>query len=66
MKPNKLRQKMCALGWVLVRCNGKHFIYKKEDQTLSIPERKGKDINNNILRNVAKANNLTINQFKQL
>lgn len=64
MKPLKVKQKLLLLGWQYVRKNGSHLLFKKHQEMIALPEHQGKEVSRELLRSMAKKNNMTLNQFK--
>lgn len=57
MKPKELIKKIEKLGWKLDRIHGSHHIYKKDDETISIPVH-NTDMKPGLLNNILKKTGL--------
>ncbi len=64
MKPTQIKRKLYRLGWEALRKKGSHLIFKKKNETISLPEHQGKDIDQNLVRTIAKKNHMTLVEFK--
>ena len=54
MKSNELIKLLYKNGWVLDRIKGSHHIYKKDNNTISVPVHGNKDLKIGTLKSILK------------
>ena len=58
MKCDELHALVRKNGWIKVRQNGSHIIYRKEEKTYPVPFHRGDEIGKGLLKKIKREMNL--------